>query len=275
MSPLRSLLFVPGNRPDRFSKARDSGADAYCIDLEDAVPGDEKALARKMALDHIATAGANCFLRINGLATRAGVEDLLALACLAAPSLPACIVVPMIASPFEIRQIIGVVGNAPSVNILPMIETPEGLDKLSAIVDEGRAYVEAVAFGFADYAAITGSDMSWDALLSARSSLVKAVSGRGIQCIDGPCLEVANTAALEAESARVSRIGFSGKLAIHPSQVAGINVAFAPSDERVKWAQSVVTTFENTGGGAVLHKGMMVDQPVVNQAKQILASVKK
>jgi len=275
MSTLRSLLFVPGNKPDLFPKARDSGADAYCIDLEDAVPDEDKAHARKMALNHIANADANCFLRINGLATRAGMEDLLALASLGGANRPACIVVPMISSSFEIRQVIRVLGDVSSLRILPMIETPEGLDKLSAIVDEGAVCVEAVAFGCADYAAITGSDMSWDALLGARNSMVKAVSGRGIQCIDGPCFEVTDTATLEAECSRVSGIGFSGRLAIHPSQVASINEAFAPSDERVKWARGVVAAFESAGGGAVLHKGTMVDQPVVNQAKRIIASVKK
>jgi len=275
MSLLRSILFVPGSRPDRFLKARDSGADAYCIDLEDAVTGEDKTLAREAALAHIALADSNCFLRINSLATKVGLEDLLAIAALGAKGLPAGIIVPMLASPFEVRQIVQVSGNSPSLNILPMIETPEGLDNLPAILDEGSDFISAIAFGYADYSAITGSDMSWDALLCARSTMVKVASGRGVQCIDGPCFDIANTAALAEESLKVCSIGFTGKLAIHPSQVESINNAFVPSSERVSWARGVINTFEKAGGGAVLHGGLMIDQPLVSQAKRILASAEK
>jgi len=276
---MRSFLFVPGNRPERFEKARDSGTDIYCIDLQDAVPAAQKGAARRAALEYIANsvgaaaAGSPaCYLRINSLATADGLEDLLALAAAAKEnSLPDCIVLPMISSAFEIRQITAVLGHHPAMKIMPMVETPQGIDNLPAILEQGRSHIEALAFGFADYVAITGSDMSWDALLSARSSIVKAASAGAVRCFDGPCFAIADLAALQEQAVSVSRIGFTGKLAIHPSQVDIINKAFVPSPDKVKWARSVIEAFEQAGGGVVSLDGMMIDQPVVEQARRIVA----
>jgi len=273
---MRSFLFVPGNRPERFEKARDSGADIYCIDLEDAVPAAEKEEARRAALEYIASdVGVNpaCYLRINSLATAHGLEDLLALGVAAKQnSLPDCIVVPMISSPFEIRQIMEVLSHHPKLKIMPMVETPEGIDNLPAILQEGRAHIEALAFGFADYVAITGSDMSWDALLGARSSIVKAASAGAIRCFDGPWFDIVDLAGLTEQAGQVSRLGFTGKLAIHPSQVDAINRAFVPSGEKIKWAHSVIEAFEQAGGGAISVGGMMIDQPVAEQARRVIAA---
>ncbi len=275
IGPMRSILFVPGNRPERFVKASESGADIYCIDLEDAVPPGQKDAARQSALEHLRSAGSNCYLRINGLATLAGLEDLVALAAVAKDNaLPAGIVLPMAASAFELRQIASVLSGSAALKIMPMIETPEGLDNLPAILEAGLGRIEALAFGCADYAAATGSDMSWDALLSARSAMVKAASRHGVQCIDGPCFDISDLDGLKEDCASVSRLGFSGKLAIHPSQVETINQVFAPSAEQLNWAQEVINAFEQAGGGVLSHDGMMVDQPVIDQARRILASEK-
>jgi citrate lyase subunit beta/citryl-CoA lyase/(S)-citramalyl-CoA lyase len=272
---MRSILFVPGNRQQRFQKACESGADAYCIDLEDAVPAAEKEEARNAALAHIvATAPDNCCLRINSLSTKAGLEDLLGLSLLLEREnvLPACIILPMAVSAFEIRQLIRVLDYHPALRLIPMVETPEGLDNLPAILEEGRGHIEAIAFGSADYAASTGSNMGWDALLSARSSMVKSAAGYSVQCIDGPHFDIPDVAGLEKQASRVFELGFSGKLAIHPSQVETINLVFAPSKEKISWARGVIEAFEKAGGGVVSFDGMMIDQPVVDQAKRLLAS---
>ncbi|MBE9539795.1 MAG: CoA ester lyase [Proteobacteria bacterium] len=275
---MRSLLFVPGNRPERFAKARDSGADNYCIDLEDAVPQAQKEAARNAALAHIAdrkSGGSPCYLRINSLATKYGLEDLLALSTAAAHNaLPDCVVLPMASSSFEVRQIIQVLSCHPDLKILPMIETPEGLDNLPAMLLEGRGRIAALALGCADYAAAIGSDMSWDALLDARSALLRAASAHAVPCLDGPFFDIPNLAGLREDAARVSKLGFLGKLAIHPSQVNSINEVFAPSQEKVDWAKKVIAAFEKAGGGVVSFEGMMIDQPMVDQAKRILAGEK-
>jgi citrate lyase beta subunit len=276
---MRSILFVPGNRPERFQKACDSGADSYCIDLQDAVPATEKEAARNTALAYIADSkpdGTACYLRINGLATSHGLEDLLALAVAAnRNALPECIVLPMACSSFELRQMIQVLNRHPDLKILPMIETPEGLDNLPAMLAEGACHIEAIALGCADYAAAIGSDMSWDALRNARSSMIRAASRYSVSCLDGPFFDISNLAGLSEESSRVCGLGFSGKLAIHPSQVQTINQVFSPSPEKISWARKVIEVFEQAGGGAVSFDGMMIDQPVVDQAKRIIASEKQ
>lgn len=274
--PLRSLLFVPGNMPARFVKARDSGADNYCIDLEDAVSPSAKEAARHTALAHIADGGpllpGGC-IRINSLATGHGLQDLLALAAAAEQgALPDSIVLPMASSSFELRQIISVLDRHIDLKIIPMIETPEGLDNLPLMLAEGRGYIAAVALGCADYAAAIGSDMSWDALLYARSALVKAASAYAVPALDGPFFDIPNLPGLKEESEKVAALGFSGKLAIHPSQVDIINDVFTPSREKVDWAKNVIAAFEQAGGGVASLQGMMIDQPVVDQAKRILAS---
>jgi len=276
---MRSLLFVPGDRPERYQKACQSGADIYCIDLEDAVPAEQKKAARSAALEHIGLrssddTGGACYLRINSLASRHGVEDLLALAAVTRENgLPDGIVVPMISSAFEVRQIRSVLKHHRCPTIMPMIETPEGVDNLAAILAQGEGLIESLAFGFADYAAITGSDMSWDALLNARSEIIKAASAHAIRCFDGPCFDIPDLAALEEEAARVSRLGFTGKLAIHPSQVDTINQVFVPSASEASWARRVVEAFEQAQGGVISIDGKMIDPPLVEQARRIIVAL--
>ena len=142
---MRSFLFVPGNRPERFAKARASGADIYCIDLEDAVAPAHKASARDEALAHLtANAGQEaggplCYFRINSLSTRAGLEDLLALSEAASHDvLPDCIVLPKASSAFEIAQVIQLLEQHPRLKVMPMIESPKGLDQLPAMLEYHR-----------------------------------------------------------------------------------------------------------------------------------------
>lgn len=275
---MRSFLFVPGNRPERFAKARASGADIYCIDLEDAVPAALKASARDEALAHLAgrpdqeQGGPLCYFRINSLSCKAGLEDLLALSEAASQDLlPDCIVLPKASSGFEIAQTIQLLKQHPQLKIMPMIETPRGLEQLPAML-EYHHWIAGVAFGFGDYAAVTGSDMGWDALLQARSTIVRAASAYGVHCLDGPWFEIPDLDGLRKEAVRVAGLGFRGKLAIHPNQVAVINESFQPSPRRIEWAREVIAAFAGADGGVAVVDGMMVDQPVVDQARRVLAA---
>jgi citrate lyase beta subunit len=278
---MRSLLFVPGSSPERFKKAEDSGADIFCIDLEDSVASGDKDQARVAALEFIINrnlkklghAAPYCFLRINGLTTEDGLKDLLALTELTdTHTLPDCLVLPMVSATFEIRQIVNILGQHPGLNIMPLIETPEGLENIRAIVRENEC-VSAIGFGLADFAATVGSDMSWDALLSARNSIVTAAGIRRIHCFDGPWFKIKDQEGLREEGARVSRIGFKGKMAIHPSQVPVINETFIPSEYEITWARKVIAEFNDSESGVISINGMMVDKPAIDQAKRILGQV--
>ena len=278
MNLMRSFLFVPGNRPERFAKAAASGADVYCIDLEDAVPSSDKANARCAALDYLAARGGHardkpyCYLRVNPLTTAAGLEDMLALrAAVASGSvLPDVLVLPMVASVFEVQQIVQLLDAHSELKIMPIVETPEGVNALAQILALSNNVV-AVGFGGADYTACTGSDGGWDALLQARSSIASHANVRGIHCFDSPWFVLDDESGLIEETARVSRLGFGGKMAVHPSQVAVINRMIGPSDKELCWAQDIITAYEKAGGGALSVGGMMVDEPVVQRARRMLA----
>lgn len=274
---MRSLLFVPGNQPERFYKARQSGADVYCIDLEDAVPAAEKEVARIAAIEHVIQrqhrdeSAPLAAIRINSLSTLAGIKDLMALAEPAvSENLRDCIIMlPMAECAFEIRQIAEVISGAGRVKIMPLIETPGGIDNLDKIIDASDQIV-AVGFGTADFTAITGSELSWEALLFARSRIVETTNVRGVHCFDGPWFDIVDTNGLATEVQRVARLGFGGKLAIHPSQVDVINQSFVPEKRKVQWAIKVIDAWENSGGGVVDVDGVMVDRPVVKRARRVL-----
>ncbi len=275
--PIRSLLFVPGNRPDRFHKARASGVDAYCIDLEDAVPTAEKSQAREATLDHINQAAsmvatrAALFVRINSLSTLEGVKDVISLAeDLDSSAAISGVVLPMASSAFEVKQLARLLSPASIPMIVPVIETPEGLRRIDDILSASDR-ICAVGFGMADYTAVTGGEMTWDALLYARSRLAEAAGLRSVQVIDGPWFDIADNEGLREEASRVAALGFSGKFAIHPTQVEAIHGAFRPSDAKVKWARDVLKAWSQAGGGVVAVSGVMIDQPLVTRAERILS----
>ncbi len=269
----RSLLFVPALRPDRFVKATRSGADVMCIDLEDAVPTMRKAEARALALPYLTRPdahGARRFLRVNSPRSLEGVRDVLAL--VDGDATPDGLVVPKVETADEIRWLAGLLPPRLSrTEILPIVETADGLREVDAIVD-ASSRVSCLAFGFVDYAAQTGCDMSWDALLYARGRVVAAAARRTLDAIDGPWLALDDDQGLREEAGRVATLGFTGKMAIHPRQVAGIHAAFAPSLERVREAQRIVDVFESAGGQAFAFEGRMVDAPVVVTARRVLAA---
>lgn len=273
---MRSLLFVPGNRPERFAKASRSGADIYCIDLEDSVPAAEKDSARWAAVEHINHSRADSHLapsvalRINSLATLAGVKDLVALAEQLSPeSVLDYVMLPMTENAAQIRQVVGVMSDAPSINLIPLIETPQGIDNLNGILDASEQ-IQAVAFGLADFTAITGSELGWEPLLYARSRIAEISNARGVPCLDGPWFDIADTGGLEDELRKLVPLGFGGKLAIHPSQIETINQCFVPSLAKVQWARKIIARWEQVGGGAVSVDGYMIDQPLVRRAKRVL-----
>lgn len=270
--PIRSLLFVPGDKPERFARAAGSGADIYCIDLEDAVAPEAKDGARAAIAHHLDSnpepGQATCYVRINSLATRHGIEDLLWLAGLSA--LPDGVLLPMVASAFEIRQLTRVLPGGADYQIMVMVETPEGIEQLGAILDASDR-VSAVAFGAADYTAITGSDTSWDALLMIRSRIVSVARPRGVSCLDTPWFDIQDVEGLRREAEEVASLGFGGKLAIHPDQIESINQSFRPDENAIAWAQRVVDAFDQAGGGVCTVDGVMIDKPVADRARSILA----
>lgn len=266
----RSLLFVPGSRPDRFEKAAASGADAVCIDLEDAVAPGAKAEARRTALAWLATpqAGAAVGLRVNGLSTADGFRDVAML--LDSDARPAFVMIPKAGSGHEVALLAEALG-AGGPPLWPLMETIEGL---TALIEIARAVGErgGVMFGGADYSATLGSDMGWDALHHARASIVAAAALAGCEAMDVPYLDVRDEAGLERETRRVRAMGFTGRACIHPAQVPVINTVFAPTADEVSKAKKIAAAYAEAAGGVALLEGKLVEKPVLRAAQRVLAA---
>lgn len=259
----RTLLFVPGSRPDRFDKAVAAGADLVVIDLEDAVPEESKESAREAVAGWLAQAEHGAAVRVNGTATEHFGADLTALA--GAPGL-AAVVVPMADDPAALTRAHEETG----VPVVALIETATGIVRAAELA--AVPGVVRLAFGHLDFAADIGSDTGHDAMLMARSTLVVASRAAGLAGpVDGVTTDLDDPAVATADASRAAGLGFAGKLCIHPRQVETVNAAFAPSAEELSWARRVLAVAAEAGSGAVRVDGQMVDAPVLIRARQLLS----
>lgn len=266
----RSLLFVPGARPDRFEKAIASGADAVCIDLEDAVAPPQKDEARAATLRFLAAPanGGAVGLRVNALSTIDGPKDIAALAASAAR--PAFVMIPKAAGGRDVDDIRAALGGR-CPPLWPLMETAEAYFVLPEMA---RAVGEAggIMFGGADYSAAIGSDMGWDALYAARAAIVAAAALAGCEAMDVPFLDVKDEEGLQEETRRVKAMGFTGRACIHPAQVSAINAIFTPSTDEISKAEKIRAAYEAAGGGVALLDGKLIERPVLRAAERVLAA---
>ena len=267
----RSILFVPAVRPDRFPKALATGADVVCIDLEDGVAFGAKNEARDAALALLvdrAPSRAEVVLRINDPKTDLGQTDLQALRDVGAR--PDALMLPKVEGPDEVREVESALAPlSPTLPLIVQTETAEGVAAAKEIAIASPS-VSALFFGAIDLSADVGCAVEWEALLYARSRVVLAAALAGVIAIDSPFMDVSAVDSLAAESRRVRRLGFSGKAAIHPSQVSVIQEAFSPDADEVAWARKVVDAYEKNQGGVLLVDGRLVERPVVRAAQRTL-----
>lgn len=268
LADISCLLFVPASRPDRFDKARAASPEGIVIDLEDAVAAPEKAAARDAAARYLAAApdGPPVLVRINALDTRHALDDLAALAD--GILRPAGLFLAKVEQPRDVELVRAHLPRA--LPLLAAVETAAGMSRAAAIARALGAR-DALGFGGADYAADLGAAFSWEALFGGRAALVQAAACGRVGCFDVPCLDIADGDLPGAEAARVRAMGFTGKLAIHPVQVAPIRAAFRPQPEEVALARRVAEALDRAGGGAVSLDGKMIDGPVARSARRTLA----
>jgi citrate lyase beta subunit len=272
ISLIRSVLFTPADRPDRFAHGPASGADGAVLDLEDGVGIPAKPAARAATLAFLAAPAAAprgfvWAVRLNHITTEAGLEDLLALR--AAAARPAVVVLSKTESVAEVEIALAHLSGANVPAIVALIESGRGLAAAEQIA--GHPAVAAIAFGGADLAADLHATLTWEPMLFARSRIVQAASCHGIAAWDVPFLDIHDGTGLEHETEAAKALGFVGKFAIHPGQIATINAVFTPSGSEVERARRVVSAFENAHGGACLVDGKMVDVPVVKAAQRTVA----
>jgi citrate lyase subunit beta / citryl-CoA lyase len=267
----RSALFLPATRLERLPKARASGADLVVIDLEDAVAESAKDSARDALAQLAGTlaegAGSALLVRVNALATPHAAKDLALLKDLAV-HMALGIMLPKLEHPDALAAL-------PSrLPVLGLVESAAGLAVAHRLgARAGRpAELVRLAFGSIDYALDLGGldPEDHDVLWHARSTLVWASRVSGLAApLDGVTTRLDDGAALAADVARARRLGFAGKLCIHPSQIAAVHTGFVPGQAELAWAARVVAAAQD--GAATRLDGTMVDRPVLLRAQRMLA----
>jgi len=286
---LRSFLFVPGDSERKLAKGGGSGADALILDLEDSVASARKPIARAMVAEYLRAAAAGAarrpqlWVRLNPL-DEGGLADAAAIVQAA----PDGLVVPKVSGHADLLRL---------SHWLDALEARDGLPpgriRLLAVATETAAGVLGLpdyarvavprlfglTWGAEDLAAALGASSNQDAAgglaltyRMARSGCLLAAVAAGAQPIDTLEPDFRDDAGLRAACAAARREGFTGKIAIHPAQVAAINEAFRPAPEEVAFARRVVAAFAaNPGIGTVGMAGRMLDMPHLRQAQRVLA----
>jgi citrate lyase subunit beta/citryl-CoA lyase len=283
---MRSMLFVPGDRSERFTRAVTSGADAVIFDLEDAVVPERRAAARVEIARYLTDAERQVplWVRINPVETHDALLDLAAVI----DGRPDGIMLPKARDGADVGRAshwlesLEARAGFPrgSVGLIPLITERAGAVLNAASFTRLPARVRGLTWGAEDLAADIGAlgnrlpDGEFEFTYAyARSMCLLAAAAAGVAAIDTVDIEIRDGGAVERRAHDSRRQGFAGKLAIHPAQVAPIHAAFRPSAAEVEWAGRVLAAFSaSPGAGAVSLDGRMLDRPHVRQAERILAA---
>lgn len=284
---MRSMLFVPGDRPERFDKAVASGADAVIFDLEDAVAPERRAESRRHIASYLAKSthrSVPLWVRVNPVDSLDALADVSAVVV----GRPDGIVLPKAQSGADVLRVDhwleileAQAGLAPgSIRLLPMIT--ESAAALLAMSSFARlpARVSAVTWGAEDLATDLGALANRDAsgryeppYVWASSLCLTVAAAAGVLAIDTVDTEIRDVAAVESRARESRRSGYLGKLAIHPSQISAIHAAFTPSADEIAEAQRIVAAFAAASGqGALRLDGKLYDRPHLIKAERILAA---
>ncbi len=278
----RSMLYVPGNAPAMLRDAHIYGPDSVMFDLEDSVAPREKDAARHLvfqALRHYDYAGVERIVRINGLETAFGLEDIAAVVCGGVDAVR----LPKTDGPEDIHAVEQAVAAAErrfgrpagSVKLIAAIESACGILAVREIATASPRLI-AIAIGAEDFVTDMHTSRSPDGieLLAARSMLVMAARAAGIMAIDTVFTAVDDEEGFRREASLAKQLGFDGKSVIHPSQIAMVHAIYAPTPEEVAKARRVVAAAadaEAKGSGVIALDGKMIDKPIVERAMRVLA----
>jgi citrate lyase beta subunit len=272
----RAALCVPASEPARIRKAAALDVDEIIVDLEDAVLPDAKDRARNHVAGLQARDCGAIAVRINAIGTSWCARDLLACVANAAVT---TVVVPKVESADDVRTIDSelaamesAAGRTSPVALQALVESAKGLTNVESILASSPRITSCV-IGYADLSVSLGRQPSapWQ---YAQDRVVLAARANGIQPIDGPRLSVEDDADLRSDAITAAALGFDGKWVIHPRQVATVQQAFTPTAAQVAEAREIITAMDEAaanGRGAVQWRGRMIDEPVAQQARRIIA----
>jgi citrate lyase beta subunit len=259
--PLTAVLFVPGDRPDRFGKAVAAGADLVVLDLEDAVAPARKAAAREAVRAALRDGFAGC-VRINPVGTADGKAD----TAMLRDAGPAFVMIPKTAAAAEVASVHAAL---PGAALIALIESIAGISSIEAIAQAPGGV--ALAFGGYDLCAELGARPTSEVLAPWRARVVFAARRAGIGALDTPYAALDDAAGLAQDAMRAVDFGFDGKLVIHPRQIPVVRSAFVPAAEEIARARAVVAA---AGAGGVMAVGnTMIDAPLVAAARRVLSRV--
>ncbi|MEY2625193.1 MAG: CoA ester lyase [Gammaproteobacteria bacterium] len=286
---MRSMLFVPGDRPERFEKAEASGADAVILDLEDAVAAPQRPRAREAIATHLRRSArpVPLWVRINPVDSADALADLSSVVS----AKPDGVVLPKARNGHDVSRLdhwlealeathgleVG------SIPLIPMItETAGAMLQLASFVPT-PARVVGMTWGAEDLAAELGAAASRDEAgryempyqMASAGCLVTATAA-GVSAIDTVDTEIKDIAAVEQRARASRRSGYTAKLAIHPAQIAALHAAFTPSADEIAHAEAVLAAFSKSpDAGALRVDGKLVDRPHVLQAERVLAAARR
>jgi len=256
-----------------FPKALASGTDIVCVELEDGIAPKDKDEARKAALSLFekpqADDGVERIVRINCLREAFGLADVQAI--LATDTPPPALMLPKVRTPEEVVWLDDLLterGHDTRLHII--IETNHGLETAFDIAHCSER-IDALFFGGVDMAAELRCDNQWQSLLYARSRVVHAAASAGLDVIDVPYLDLQDPEGMELAAQQAKSLGFSGKGAIHPKQIAALNDVFTPTEDEIARARHITQTFEEADTGLVVIDGKLIEKPVLRDMYRVLA----
>jgi citrate lyase subunit beta/citryl-CoA lyase len=273
----RSALYMPGSNVRAIRKARELDADAVILDMEDSVAPAAKAEARALACTAVREGGFGrraVVLRINGLATPWGADDLDA----AIAAAPDAILVPKVQAPEDVLRVAARIPAGSATRIWAMIETPRAVLAALPITDAVRRETDRLAvlvLGLNDLSKETCMRLQRGraGMLPLIATVLAAGRANGLDVLDGVCNEIGADDLLREECEQGRDLGLDGKTLIHPSQVAICNAAFSPCEAECAWARAVVAAFDDPAharSGVIQLEGKMVERLHLEMAQRIL-----
>jgi (S)-citramalyl-CoA lyase len=271
--PRRSFIFSPGLKPEMFPKALACGTDIVCVELEDGIAPKDKDEARRNAIalfaEPQADDGVERIVRINCLREAFGLADVQAV--LATDTPPPALMLPKVRTADEVIWLDNLLterGHPTRLHVI--IETNAALE---AVYDIAKASprMDALFFGGVDMAAELRCRNAWGPLLYARSRIVHAAAGQGMDVIDVPYLDLEDPEGMRQEAELVRDLGFSGKGSIHPKQIGILNEVFTPDEASVAHARRIIKAFADADTGLVVVDGKLIEKPVLRDMHRILS----
>ena len=272
----RSIIFYSALEPKNWDNGVKSGADMFCLDMEDSTSADRKDEARKVCLplfQRYVGRPVVRLVRINSPRSDEGIRDILAIRQLEAA--PDGVVIPKVTSANEVQWVSGILApHHPDLELVVLIENQKGLENARDIA-KAAPQVSTLFLGYADFSGEIGSDFSLNSLQHMRSRIVMAASEAGIDAMDGPFFDPTDIEGLIEETKTVAAMGFTGKASYDAVQISHIHDIFTPSTIEINHAQRLVAAIAASPTGQTRVDGVSVNRANLKTANRILESAER